>query len=139
LRVSARRRKGFAHSLTARHHTLVADEPASKGGSDTGATPQELLALSLASCTAVTVEMYADRKGWEVGALEVEVEYEAVEEGGGRRFDVLLKIPADLGEDQLERVKAIAAKCPVHRALVGDVEINDRVELVRGSRSPPRT
>jgi putative redox protein len=57
MRVSARRRKGYAHSLTAGRHTLIADEPPDKGGTDTGATPGQLLALSLASCTAITIEM----------------------------------------------------------------------------------
>ena len=74
VKVSARRRKGYAHSLTARHHTLIADEPAAQGGSDTGPEPPELLALSLASCTAITLEMYAERKEWDLGHLEVEVE-----------------------------------------------------------------
>jgi putative redox protein len=128
VKVSARRRKGYAHSLTARHHTLVADEPQEQGGADSGPMPQELLALSLASCTAVTVEMYADRKGWDVGALEVEVDYERGERGAAARFDVVLKVPAELGDDQIEQLGVVAAKCPVHRALVGEVEINDRVQ-----------
>ena len=84
MKVSARRRKGYAHSLTAGHHTLIVDEPAEKGGTDTGPTPGQLLALSLASCTAITIEMYADRKGWDVGDLEVEVDYEVERRQGGR-------------------------------------------------------
>ncbi len=130
VKVSAHRRKGFAHSLTARHHTLVADEPEDEGGADSGPMPQELLALSLASCVAVTLEMYADRKGWDVGMLEVDVEYEPGERGIGSRFEVVTKIPVELTEDQLERLKVIAAKCPVHRMLIGEVEISDRLELV---------
>jgi putative redox protein len=130
VKVSARRRKGLANSLTARHHTLVADEPQHKGGADSGPTPQELLALSLASCTAVTLEMYAKRKDWDVGTLEVDVDYESPERGLGARFDVVIKVPVELAEDQLERLKLIAAKCPVHRAITGEVEISDRVELV---------
>jgi putative redox protein len=128
LKVGVRRRKELAHSLTARHHTLVADEPEDKGGADSGPTPQELLALSLASCTAVTLEMYAARKGWDVGALEVEVDYEPGERGAGARFEVLVKVPTELTEDQLESLRVIAAKCPVHRTLVGEVEINDRLQ-----------
>jgi putative redox protein len=128
--VSARRRKGFAHSLTARHHALVADEPQDKGGADSGPTPEELLALSLASCAAITVEMYAERKGWDVGTLEVDVDYEPSERGSATRFKVVIKAPVELAEDQLERLQVIAGKCPVHRALIGEVEISDRVELV---------
>lgn len=128
--VSARRRKGYSHSLTARHHTLLADEPEDLGGADTGPTPQELLALSLASCTAITVEMYAGRKGWDVGLLEVEAGYERDSKGGCSRFDVVLKLPAELSDEQVEQLRAIAARCPVHRALVGEVEISDRVERI---------
>jgi putative redox protein len=128
--VGVRRRKRFAHSLTARDHTLVADEPEAEGGADSGPTPQELLALSLASCTAITIEMYAERKDWDVGALAVDVQYEQAERDSGGRFEVVVKVPAELTDDQLERLKEIAGKCPVHRALVGEVEISDRVQLV---------
>ena len=128
--VNASRRNGYAHSLTTRHHTLIADEPESAGGSDTGPSPTELLALSLASCTAITVEMYADRKGWDVGAVEVDVDYES-QSSVPIRYDVVVKLPAELPEEQVDRLLVIAGKCPVHRALAGEVEINDRIELSR--------
>jgi putative redox protein len=130
MKATAKRRKGYAHSLTARHHTLVADEPERVGGADAGPTPQELLALSLASCTAITIEMYADRKGWDVGTVEVEVDCELDSKGGCSRFDLLLRLPNGLSEEQVERLKEISGRCPVHRTLKGDVEIAERVELV---------
>jgi putative redox protein len=128
MRVAARRRKGYAHSLTAGRHKLIADEPHDKGGADTGATPMQLLALSLASCTAVTIEMYAERKGWEVGNVEVLVDYERERHDKHTRYDVVIKLPKGLSEKQVERLREIAHKCPVHRALKGHVEIEDRVE-----------
>jgi putative redox protein len=128
--VSARRRKGLAHSLTAGRHTLIGDEPEHKGGTDTGPTPSQLLALSLASCTAITIEMYADRKGWDVGALEVEVEYDLGLREGRARFEVVLKLPESITDEQLERLIAIAHRCPVHRTLMGQVEIVDRAVRV---------
>jgi putative redox protein len=131
VRVSAQRRKGYAHSLTAGHHTLIADEPAEKGGADTGPMPTQLLALSLASCTAITVEMYADRKEWDVGNLTVDVDYE-IEPQATTRFDVVIRVPGDLSDEQLARLGEIACKCPVHRVLTGEVEIND--EVVRAER-----
>jgi len=130
VKASAQRRKGYAHSLTAGKHTLIADEPAEKGGADTGPTPTQLLALSLASCTAVTVEMYADRKEWDVGNVGVDVDYE-LDPKGACRFDLTITIPGDVSDEQLERLQAIAAKCPVHRALQSDVEINDEVVRAR--------
>ena len=130
MKVSARRRKGYAHSLTAGHHKLIVDEPAEKGGSDTGPTPGQLLALSLASCTAITIEMYADRKGWEVGDWEVEVDYG--DESGDKeaRYEVVIRLPGELSKKQMERIRAIAHKCPVHRKLKGHVAIEDRVESI---------
>jgi len=130
VKVTAKRRKGYAHSLTARRHTLVADEPESAGGADTGPTPQELLALSLASCTAITMEMYAERKGWELGAVEVDVDFEPDPEGQCSRFDMLLRLPSELSSEQTERLREIAGRCPVHRTLAGDVEITERVEAL---------
>jgi putative redox protein len=126
--VTARRRKGYAHSLTAGHHTLVADEPESKGGADTGPAPGQLLALSLAACTAITVEMYGDRKEWDLGEVEVEVEYDPDWKPDKRRYDVVLKVSPNVSDEQAERLEAIAGKCPIHRILIGEVEIVDRVE-----------
>jgi putative redox protein len=90
--------------------------------------------MSLASCTAITVEMYADRKGWELGDVEVEVDYES-RSAVPVRYEVLVKIPAELSDEQLDRLRVIAGKCPVHRALSGEVEINDRIEP-GATRSP---
>ena len=129
MKVSARLRKGYAHTVTFEHHTLIVDESVEKGGADTGPPATALLAMSLASCTAVTMEMYASRKEWDMGGLEVEVDYE-LDPKGTTRFDVLLKLPTALSDEQVEALRAIAAKCPVHRVLLGDVEITDRIERV---------
>jgi putative redox protein len=129
VKVSARRRKGYAHSLTAGNHTLIGDEPHDKGGTDTGPRPTQLLALSLASCTAITIEMYAQRNQWDVGAVEVEVDYE-IDPQGTSRFDVAVQIPGAVTDEQLAKLKTVAGKCPVHRVLTGSVEIDDRVERV---------
>ena len=128
MKVSARRRKGYAHTVTFEHHTLIVDEPEEVGGADTGPRPSALLAMSLAACTAITVEMYADRKGWSVGDLEVDVDYEP-DPKGTSRFDVVVKVPASLSAEQVDSLRVVASKCPVHRVLMGDVEIEDRVEV----------
>jgi putative redox protein len=129
VKASARRRKGYAHTVTSGHHTLIADEPEEAGGADTGSRPTALLGMSLAACTAITVEMYAERKEWDVGDVEVEVDYQ-LDPKATSRFDVVLKLPASLSEEQVDRLRAIAAKCPVHRVLLGEAEISDRVERV---------
>jgi putative redox protein len=113
-----------------RKHELPADEPKDLGGEDSGPSPQELLAASLASCTAVTMEMYAARKGWDIGDVEVDVEYEPAQRGSPTRFALTVSLPKELSEDQRERLMQIAAKCPVHRTLEGEVMFDERVELV---------
>jgi putative redox protein len=131
MKVVARRRDGFAHEVEIEGHTMVVDEPVAVGGTDTGPRPTQLLAASLAGCTAITVEMYADRKGWDVGSLEVDVD--VVYDGPApSAFAVALKLPRELSEDQRQRLLAIAARCPVHKVLVGEasVEVTERVEAL---------
>ena len=131
MRVVARRRHNYTHDVEIEGgHTLVVDEPAASGGDDLGPSPTRLAAASLAACTAITCEMYAARKGWELGAVECEVD---VEQGRGSTFEeitVTLRVPAELTDEQRERLIMIAGKCPVHRALAAETEIviNDRIE-----------
>ena len=128
----ARRRQGYAHEVEVAGHRLVLDEPMSDGGGDEGPSPTRTVAAALAACTAITAEMYAERKGWDVGELEVEVDMEYGEAGVPRSFVVTLHLPEALGDEQVERLKAIAGRCPVHRLLKreGEVTVNDRVERV---------
>ena len=101
-----------------------------KGGTDRGPSPTELLAASLASCAAITMELYADRKGWELGAVEVDVDWPNANEGG-KQLDVAIRVPAELGDEQREKLLTIAGRCPVHRLLkASDVEISDSLELL---------
>jgi putative redox protein len=113
-----------------REHRVTADEPREHGGEDTGPSPQELLAASLASCTAITMEMYAVRKGWDVGEISVDVEYEPAQRGSPTRFVMRVEMPKEVSEEQRDRLMQIAAKCPVHRALEGEVMFDETVELV---------
>ena len=111
-------------------HELVVDEPRDKGGDDDGPDPQELLAASLASCTAITMEMYAERKGWDIGDVEVACNYQAAERGSPTQFELIMRFPDSLDDEQVERLQVIAAKCPVHRTLDGEVMFQERVERV---------
>ena len=129
MRATATQRSGFTHDVKVRKHEMTADEPADHGGEDLGPSPQELLAASLASCTAITMEMYAKRKGWNVDGMEVDVDYMPAERGSATTFKMVMRMPAHLSEDQVERLQVIAAKCPVHRTLEGEVVFDERVEL----------
>src|ERR1041384_2088279 len=97
MRAVARRNGGkFTQEVTIRQHELTADEPSEQGGDDEGPSPQELLAASLASCTAITMEMYANRKGWDVGEVVVDVEYEPAHRGSPTKFTMDVRLPARL-------------------------------------------
>ena len=130
MRAVARRENGtLKHDVEMRDHRLVADEPKQQGGTDEGPSPQELLAASLASCTAITIEMYANRKGWDIGDVVVDVDYEPAQRGSPTKFRMVLELPKELPEEQRERLMQIAAKCPVHRTLEGEVMFDERIEV----------
>ena len=129
MRATARRVNGYKHDIEIRDHRLTVDEPATHGGEDTGPNPLELLAASLASCVAITIEMYAGRKGWDVDGLEVMCDYTPAERGSPTRFELVTRLPAHLDDEQRQRLEIIAAKCPVHRTLEGEVVFDERVEV----------
>jgi putative redox protein len=123
MRIVARRRKGYAHDVELEGHDLRVDEPADHGGTDTGPRPTQLLGASLAGCIAITVEMYADRKGWDLGPVEVDVEM-SYEGPVPTSFEVGLRLPSDLDAEQKRRLLVIATKCPVHKVLAGEAHVN---------------
>ena len=131
MKATSRRNGGkLRQAVEIREHTVAADEPKDHGGDDSGPSPQELLAAALASCTAITMEMYAERKGWELDDLTVDVDYEPAQRGSPTRFSMVVNFPKELPEDQRERLMQIGAKCPVHRVLEGEVMFEESVEVV---------
>jgi len=123
VRVVARRIDGLAHEVDLEGgHELIVDEPPDRGGTDTGPRPTQLLAASLAGCTAITVEMYADRKGWDIGKVEAEVEV-SYDGPVPSRFEVSLRLPAELDAEQRRRLLVIAEHCPVHKVLAGEATV----------------
>ena len=129
MKATARRRGTYRHTVQVRSHSVSVDEPTEVGGGDEGPSPEELLAASLASCAAITMEMYADRKGWDVGPVEVDCEYSPAERGCPTRFSLVVRLPDGLVQEQVDRLMAIAAKCPVHRTLDGEVMFDETLEL----------
>ena len=124
MRIVARRVEGYAHDVELEGgHDLRVDEPPEAGGTDTGPRPTELLGASLAGCIAITVEMYAGRKGWDVGAVEVDVEM-TYEGPVPSSFEVGVKLPGDLDDEQRRRLLVIATKCPVHKVLAGEAHVS---------------
>ncbi len=132
MKVTARRRNGFTHEIEIEGgHTLVVDEPRDAGGNDAGPSPTRLVAAGLAGCIAVTIEMYAERKGWDIGPVEVDVDVE-YDDFAPLSFAVTLRLAAELSDEQRQRLLVIAGKCPVHKLLAGETEvvISDRVEAL---------
>jgi putative redox protein len=127
--IARRNGSNFKHAVGVREHTVTIDEARAAGGDDEGPSPQEMLAVSLAACTAVTIEMYASRKGWDVGPLEVECEYSQADRTTPNKFCMVLRLPADLADEQVERLRVIAGRCPVHRTLEGEVMFDESLEL----------
>lgn len=132
MRVLARRTEGYAHDIEIEGgHVIRIDEPAAAGGTDTGPAPTRLLAASLAGCTAVTIEMYAERKDWDVGQVEVDVDVE-YRDGAPLSFAVTLRLPSELSDEQRKRLLVVAGKCPVHKLIAGETEvtISDKIETL---------
>lgn len=108
-------------------NTLISDEPIDSGGQDLGFSPTELLASSLAACTSATLRMYADRKGWDLTEVKIEVELERNMESNKTVFTRHIQLFGNLDESQKDRLLAIAKSCVVHRILSNPIEINTSI------------
>lgn len=124
---------GFRTEISAGAHAFIADEPQSVGGNDLGPSPYDLLAAALASCTAMTLRMYADRKKLALESVSVRVTHDRVHErdcehceDNTRRIDRLrrwIELEGDLSAEERERLTEIADRCPVHKTLSGEIRI----------------
>lgn len=106
-------------------HELTADEPLNLGGGDTGPTPDELLEAALASCTAITLRMYANRKEWPVTEINVAVYLERKDDK--TIFSRNIQIEGTIGEAQKERLLQIAKACPVSKTLSESIDIKTQI------------
>ncbi|WP_018151244.1 OsmC family protein [Leeia oryzae] len=102
-------------------HTLISDVPEAAGGEDAGPEPHDLLAAALGSCTALTVTMYARRKGWDLQDIEVQISQTQL--GGTHMFTRQIRYVGNLSDDEKARLTEIANKCPVHKTLSGTIQI----------------
>ncbi len=124
---------GFRTEMLANGFPLIADEPVAVGGTNAGPTPYDYVVAGLGACTAMTLRMYADRKGWPLEAVEVRLNHEKIhakdcedcEQKVGKidQIERELVLSGPLDEAQRQRIKEIANRCPVHRTLEGEVKI----------------
>ncbi len=126
-------KEGFTTEIMVRHHHLTADEPESVGGNDYGPGPYDLVSAGLGACTAMTIQLYARRKKWNVESVEVHIDHRkdyaedmaAADENPTKidHFDRTIMLRGDLDEAQLARLLEIADRCPVHKTLHETVEV----------------
>jgi putative redox protein len=110
-------------------HRLVTDEPEKLGGTDTGPAPHELFPAALAGCVATTIRMYARTKGWDLGDLEVAVDYD--HKSVPRRFDVMLASSGELTPEQRERIERAIRTCPLRRSIEAGIEFHEQIRDAR--------
>lgn len=127
---------GYTVNLQAGSHQIVSDEPVALGGAGFGASPYELLLASLGSCTTMTLHMYARRKKWQLDDVEVELAHKKVHrddctgcDKASSKIDVItrhIRLTGELDEVQRLKLIEIADKCPVHRTLMGNIQVTTK-------------
>jgi uncharacterized OsmC-like protein/pimeloyl-ACP methyl ester carboxylesterase len=130
-------KRGYQTEINANGHSLIADEPISVGGSNTGPTPYDLLVSALGACTSMTIRMYADRKKWPLDGIGVRLLHQKVHaedcvhcESKSGKIDVIereIELTGDLDDEQRRRLLEIADKCPVHKTLHSEIAVRSRL------------
>ena len=128
---------GFAQDVHVGEHRLRADEPASAGGTDTGPSPYEFLLAALGACTSMTVGLYARRKGWPLQNITVRLRHSKIhavdcancetKAGYIDRIERDVELGGDITPDQRTLLLDIANKCPVHKTLTSEIDIQTRL------------
>jgi len=108
-------------------HRLVTDQPEQYGGEGSGPSPHELLPAALAACVTVTLVQYARTKGWELGEVTVDVDYD--NRSTPRRVEIAVRLGGELGDEQLERLAKVARACPLRRSIETGFEFVERIEV----------
>ena len=119
---------GYAQRIKTSSHEIAADEPEKRGGTNTGPSPYELMLSSLGACTAITMRMYADRKQWALGTIDVKLRL--VKDGDDpMRIERKISVSEAIDEEQLRKLQEIADKTPVTKALAAGVPIQTVLEI----------
>jgi putative redox protein len=117
----------YQTTLTNSRHTITADENHEHDGDDLGPNPGELMLMSLASCTAITLRMYVDRKQWDVSEINITASSEKTE--NKTVFTCVATIIGNISEEEKDRLLNIAKVCPIHKVLTHPIEINTTLLL----------
>ena len=115
-------------------HRVVTDQPEHYGGEGSGPSPHELFPAALAACVTVTLVQYGRTKGWDLGDVAVEVDYD--NRSTPRRLEIAIRLGGELDHEQLERLEKVARSCPLRRSLESGFEFVERIEVpLRGERT----
>lgn len=126
----------FQVRVSTSHSTLLADEPVNFGGLGSGPNPFDLICASLGACTAMTVRLYAERKGWLLARLQVRVRHSKTGSNAQDTFERVISFGGGVGDDQQRRLLEIAGRCPVHRLLERGATITTQVEPLSQAAEP---
>ena len=128
---------GFAQEIEIGSHELFADEPVSYGGTDTGASPYDLILAALGACTSMTIGLYARKRSWPLEKITVSLKHSKIhakdceecetKEGKIDRIELDIQLSGSLTEEQRAKLMEIAAKCPVHQTLTSEINIKSRL------------
>lgn len=124
--------QGLQHEIKTAHHTLLADAGKDIGGTETGPDPHELMLAALGACTSMTLQLFAKRREWKLTSVNVKLREERVDDPqnpGKQMFKITraVHLEGDLTEEQLETLKSIADKCPIHKLLTEAKQIETSV------------
>src|SRR5256885_7103149 len=128
---------GFAQEIEIGSHELFADEPVSYGGTDTGASPYDLILAALGACTSMTIGLYARKRGWPLEKITVSLRHSKIhaidceecetKEGKINRIELDIQLTGSLTDEQRAKLIEIAGKCPVHQTLTSEINIKTRL------------
>ena len=128
--------KGFAQKVELGSHQLDVDEPVSYGGTDTGASPYDLILAALGACTSMTIGLYARKRGWPLEDITVSLRHSKIhakdcddcetKEGRVDRIERDIHLTGSLSDEQRAKLMEIADKCPVHQTLTSEINIKTR-------------
>jgi putative redox protein len=135
--ITVRTEQGYRTAIQIRNHTIFADEPLQDGGTDTGPTPMEMLLGTAGACIAVTTKAYAQRKGWPLEGVSVELDMERIRREDNpeytgdapfvHKIHEHIQFEGPLSEEQKARLLVIAGKCPVHVTLQNPVFFDEEL------------
>lgn len=126
--VSSQGQQPYRQIITAGAHTFFADVEAAKGGQDTAPDPHQLLLGAWGACTSMTLQMYAQRKGWPLD--EVSVILTENKNGSQPVIEKNIQVKGPLTPDQVETLKRVAEKCPVNKLITGNKTVNSRIDTL---------